>query len=677
MRTPVLALLLASLLAATVAGAAERRSLTADDINALREVGDPQVSPDGDWVMYTVRTTDLVKDKRIAHLWMASWDGNRQLQLTQSEHSEHTPRWSPDGKYVSFITARGGDEEPEQIWLLDRSGGEASPLTGFNGDVVDYAWSPDGKRLALIVADEDPHKKKKGEEDQTPPSIVIDRYYFKEDETGYLGPQHQHLYVFDVASRKAELLTPGRYDEGWPSWSPDGRQIAFFSKRGDDPDRHSEFGLYVIAPQPGATPKLLTKFQGDSGDSSSMAPPSWRPDGRELAFVAAGDPKLIYYSTHHLAVVSADGGEPRILTRALDRNVLAPVWAGNGRSIYFMVEDDRNQHLARIETGNNRIERLVDGRRETSAFDIGGKERIAVLDGIVEAPEAVYAFDEHRYRRITHQNDEWLAAVKLGSTEEISYESKDGTRINGFIVKPPDYRPGRRYPTLLWNHGGPVSQYANSFTLSWQIFASNGYVVLGVNPRGSSGRGESFATAIYADWGNKDVEDVLGAVDYAVAQGVADPGRLGVGGWSYGGILTNYVISKDTRFKSATSGASISNILAGYGTDMYVREYEAELGTPWANTDTWLRLSYPFLHADRIKTPTLFQGGSSDFNVPLLNSEQMYQALRSLGVETQLVIYPDQFHGLTKPSYLRERMQRYLDWHGKYLQPPRGEITAR
>jgi dipeptidyl aminopeptidase/acylaminoacyl peptidase len=670
--------LFASLLCATAATAMERRALTPDDINALREVDDPRVSPDGDWVAYTVRTADLVKDKRITHIWMASWDGQRALQLTQGEHSAHTPRWSPDGKYISFLTARGDDDEPDQVWLLDRTGGEASPLTGFNGEVVEYAWSPDGKKLALIVGDEDPHKKKKGEEDKTPPSIVIDRYYFKEDKTGYLGAQRQHLYVFDVATRKAENLTPGKYDEGWPSWSPDGRQIAFFSKRSGDPDRNSEFGLYVIAAEPGATPRLVTNFEGDSGDSSAMAPPSWRPDGRELAFVAAGDPKLIYYSTHHINVVSASGGTPRILTRALDRNVMSPVWASNGRAIYFLVEDDRNQHLARIETGDNAIERIVDGRRETTAFDVGGKGRIAVLDGIVEAPEAVYALEEHRYRRLTHHNDDWLGGVKLGAIEEISYESKDGTRINGFVVKPPDYRPGRRYPTLLWIHGGPVSQYANSFSMPWQIFASNGYVVLGANPRGSSGRGEAFATAIYADWGNKDAEDVLGAVDYAVKQGIADPDRLGVGGWSYGGILTNFVISKDTRFKSATSGASISNVLAGYGTDMYVREYEQELGTPWQNLDVWLHNSYPFLHADRIKTPTLFQCGAADFNVPLLNSEQMYQALRSLGVETQLVIYPDQYHGLTKPRYLRERMQRYLDWHGKYLQQkPRGEITAR
>ncbi len=328
---------LATALCANVASALERRTLTADDINALQELDDPQVSPDGEWVAYTVRTADVVKDRRVKHIWMTSWNGERSLQLTRSEQSEHTPRWSPDGKYLAFLTARGGDDDPEQVWLLDRAGGEASPLTGFNGDVVEYAWSPDGQRLALIVADEDPRRKKKGEEDKTPPPIVIDRYYLKEDETGYLGNQRQLLYLFDVASRKAEILTPGRYDEGWPAWSPDGKQIAFFSKRGEDPDRSDEVALYVIAAQPAATPRLVPDFLGESGDASAMARPSWRPDGRELAFVAGGDPKLIYYATNHLAVVAADGGAPRILTRALDRNVLSPVLARNGREIYFLL----------------------------------------------------------------------------------------------------------------------------------------------------------------------------------------------------------------------------------------------------------------------------------------------------------------------------------------------------
>jgi len=239
--------------------------------------------------------------------------------------------------------------------------------------------------------------------------------------------------------------------------------------------------------------------------------------------------------------------------------------------------------------------------------------------------------------------------------------------------------PGRRYPTLLWLHGGPVSQYANSFTTAWQIFASSGYVVLGVNPRGSSGRGEAFATAIYADWGNKDTDDVLGAVDYAVKQGIADPDKLGVGGWSYGGILTDYMIASDTRFKAATSGAGTAFTVAFYGTDQYIIQYDYEIGPPWDPKawETYQKLSYPFLHADRIKTPTLFLGGEKDFNVPVQGGQQMYQALRSLGIDTQLVIYPDQFHGLTRPSYIRDRYERYLAWYNKYLKPaPAPQTTA-
>jgi dipeptidyl aminopeptidase/acylaminoacyl peptidase len=239
--------------------------------------------------------------------------------------------------------------------------------------------------------------------------------------------------------------------------------------------------------------------------------------------------------------------------------------------------------------------------------------------------------------------------------------------ISGFVVKPIEYTPGRRYPTVLRIHGGPVSQFAYSFSFEWQLLAANGYVVVAANPRGSSGRGEAFSKAIFADWGNLDAQDVIAHVDLAIANGLADPARLGLGGWSYGGMLTNYVIAQDARFKAATSGASLSNILAGYGTDMYIRVYEMELGPPWKDTAAWEKLSFPFLHADRIRTPTLFLCGSLDFNLPLLNSEQMYQALRSQNVPTQLVIYPGQNHGLTRVSYHKDRFERYLDWYQRYL----------
>lgn len=651
--------------AANAADVAAQRFVV-DDINAVRQVSDPQISPDGAWVAYSVLTDDVAKDKRVSHVWMTSWDGKQTLQLTNSAEGEDTPGWSPDGKLLAFLSSRGSKDGPTQLWLLDRQGGEAKVATTFDGSVVDYDWSPDSKRLVLVVADADPNAKA-DDEDKTPPPIVIDRFYFKEDYTGYLGNLRQHVYVFDVATRKAEPLTPGPYDEYSARWSPDGMQIAFASKRGADPDRNNQFGLYVIAPQPGSTPRLVTTYEGEAGDSDWSSGPLWSPNGKQIAFVAGSDPKLAYFTPHYLYVVAAQGGEARAIGKELDRNVLQPRWSADGKFIYALFEDDLNQHLVRFNAASGKMERMLAGRRETTGFDVGANHRVVVLEATVDGPEEVFAVESGKRRQLSHQNDEWLSARQLAPVEEISFASKDGTRVNGLMVKPPDYVPGRRYPTILRIHGGPVAQFANSFMADWQVLAGQGYVVVAANPRGSSGRGEKFATAIFADWGNKDSEDVLAAVDYAVQKGIADPDKLGVGGWSYGGILTNVVISKDTRFKVATSGASIGNVLAGYGTDMYIRDYELELGTPWNNLDVWLRNSYPFLHADRIKTPTLFLCGERDANVPLLNSEQMYQALRSLGIDTQLIVYPDQFHGLRKPSYLRDRMQRYVDWYGKYL----------
>jgi dipeptidyl aminopeptidase/acylaminoacyl peptidase len=243
--------------------------------------------------------------------------------------------------------------------------------------------------------------------------------------------------------------------------------------------------------------------------------------------------------------------------------------------------------------------------------------------------------------------------------------------VHGFLITPPNYSSGR-IPTILRIHGGPVWQFDYNFQDTLQFLAAQGYAIVAANPRGSSGRGQAYSAAIAADWGNLDAQDVLAAVDDAVAQGVADTAHLGVGGWSYGGILTNYVIAQDTRFKAAVSGAGASNILAGYGTDQYTTDYDQELGQPWANTDTWIKLSFPFLHADRIKTPTLFMGGERDFNVPLLNQEQMYQALRNLRVPTQLVIYPDQYHEITVPSYLQDRLERYIKWYDTYLKDGHG-----
>jgi dipeptidyl aminopeptidase/acylaminoacyl peptidase len=272
--------------------------------------------------------------------------------------------------------------------------------------------------------------------------------------------------------------------------------------------------------------------------------------------------------------------------------------------------------------------------------------------------------------------------LELGVTEEVSFKSKDGTQVNGLLTYPVGYVKGTRVPLLLRIHGGPNAQDQHSFITERQMFAAHGYAVLAVNYRGSSGRGQKFSRAIFADWGNYEVQDLLAGVDHVIKMGVADPERLGVGGWSYGGILTDYLIATDTRFKAATSGAGTAFTVAFYGTDQYIIQYDNEIGPPW-NPKAWqtyVKISYPFLHADRIKTPTLFLGGERDFNVPIEGSQQMYQALRSLGIETQLIIYPNENHGIQRPSYQRDRMERYLAWYEKHIKKgvdPASTSTAR
>jgi dipeptidyl aminopeptidase/acylaminoacyl peptidase len=365
-----------------------------------------------------------------------------------------------------------------------------------------------------------------------------------------------------------------------------------------------------------------------------------------------------------------------VLTQAFDRPVSSATWSADGTSLFFTVVDDRAEYVGRIAAAGGKVEKLTTGRKVDSNLSAGSSDgRFALLSSTATQLPEVHALDpstgsgQGELRKLTRHNDEWMKDVTLGTTEDVTSTSKDGTVVNSLLVKPAGFEPSKKYPLLLRIHGGPNGQDQHSFNYEREIFAANGYLVLAVNYRGSNGRGNAYQKAIFADWGNLEVVDLLGAMDAIQKQPWVDSTRLGIGGWSYGGILTNYTIAQDTRFKAAISGAGSSNQISMYGSDMYIQQYEQELGPPWKNPDRWLKISYPFFKADRIKTPTLFLVGQNDFNVPLAGSEQMYQALRSLGVDTQLIIYPNQFHGITIPTYRIDRMQRYLDWYKKYLNP--------
>jgi dienelactone hydrolase len=343
-----------------------------------------------------------------------------------------------------------------------------------------------------------------------------------------------------------------------------------------------------------------------------------------------------------------------------------PVFTPDGKAVLVLVEESRVTHVSRVDLASNQVTPLTSGPRFDFDFDVAANGRIAVLGGDDLHPYRIEAV-EPKGLRVVAEHNEWLKNRKLAPVEEISFKSADGTSIDGFLVKPLDYVPGKHYPTIVRIHGGPVYQFSHEFMEDWQVFAANGYAVVAANPRGSSGRGFEFAKAIYADWGSKDGADVIAAVDHVVSMGISDPDRIGVGGHSYGGILTDELIARSDRFKAAVSSAGSGNMYGMYGFDMYIREYEQELGLPWRDREAYDRASYPFLHADRIKTPTLFLCEELDQNVPCIGAMQMYQALKSQGVPTRLVIYPGEYHPVTIPSYLKDRMERLLDWYGRYL----------
>ncbi len=645
------------LFSAVLCASAQKRPLRPGDLYRQQSTGGGQISPDGNWMLYTLTTTDSAKDRRNTDIWMMRWNGTDNIQLTSSPDGENNPKWSPDNKYISFTTSR--NLSGSQVFLLNRLGGEAIKLTDVKGDLNDYEWSPDGKKLLLTIKDYEDTAKKKGAK-----PWVLNKYNFKRDVSGYqYDTRKTHLYLFDVTTKKLDTLTKGEYNENDGQWSPDGNSIAFVSNHTEDPDKNSNSDIFIIDAKPGAVAKQFTTWAGRDGS------PQWSPDGKTIAYTRSTSAEnFIMYDQAILCVQPVSGGEVKLLSKSLDRPISSAKWNKDGKSIAALVSDDCERYVVNYDVASGKMTKVIGGNRVFGSLELHPSGNWLTTMSDPTLPYEFYALENGSLRRLTKVQDSFVANLSLARVEKVVSKSKDGNTVSSLLYLP-EGSTGKNLPVIFYIHGGPVAQDEFSFDLTRQMFAAKGYAVVGVNYRGSNGRGIDYSKAIYADWGNKEVLDIHGAVDHLVSKGVIDQNRMAISGWSYGGILTDYCIASDTRFKAAVSGAGSALQLSLYGVDMYILQLDNEMGQPWKdnNYEKYLKMSYPFLHADRIKTPTLFMTGEKDFNVPAVGSEQMYQALRSIGTPTELIVYPGQFHGISLPAYQRDRFERYLAWFDKYL----------
>ena len=640
------------------------RPLAPDDWYRFEELSDLQLAPDGQSAAYLATRYDRESDEPRAALWEVGWAGGNARALTSGE-GVGNPRFSPDGRYLSYTSARPA-ESPSQLWLLDRRGGEPRVASKLKGELGGYEWLPDGVHVVMVVSNDDAAAK----DARHPVPIAIDAFAFKKDEEGYRkASAHSQLWLLDTTSTEAvQLTTDAACEPSLPAVSPDGHRIAYVCNRYGSQAELGRDELRVVDAMPGAKPRTLVTVDSPNGQHIA-----WSPDGTQVALLVGDVQKFYAYMQDRLAVVDVASGALRVLTGGLDRAVTVPRYAADGRSILVAVEDDGYRYPARVDVATGALSKLGEKMVIEELAVAGG--HVAAISSADFTAREIYSLESGALRRLTTHNVAVFSELALGTVEDISFRSRDGTEVHGMLHKPPGFVAGKRYPLVLWIHGGPNGQdehgidlEASTPSMVRRLLASHGYLVLGVNYRGSSGRGAAYARAIQGDWGHKEVEDLLAGVDHVLSLGIADPKRLGIGGWSYGGILTDYTIASDGRFVVAASGAGSANQISMYGADQYVLQYNAELGAPWKNPALWEKVSYPFFHADRIHTPTLFMGGDKDFNVPLAGGEQMYQALRTLGVPAQLVVYPGEFHSFKRPSFLVDRWQRYLDWLGRYLQ---------
>lgn len=673
------------------------RSITIEDLYQMKFLSRPRISPDGQRVACVVTTIDEHKQAYSSAIWVAPVDGGEAQRFTLSASDASSPTWSPDGRWLAFVSEREGEAKGKdqkklgkgkpQIWLLPVDGGEARQLTFMEHGATSPVWSPDSKRL-IFSAEVGPADEETEDGKPLPKVRVIDRLWYRLDGVGFTYERRSHLFLIDVNGGTPQQLTDGDWDDVDAAWSPDGTQIVFASNHAEDRWRILGSDLYTLSIQANTVGESRCLTDG----TLSCGSPAWSPDGKTIAFLASYKVHSGGHTYLYSVAANAEKREPTCLSKDFagtcmdwtnsdmgDEHLMpAPVWSADATSLYVLASLHGASRLFTLPVSGAGTQppTLTPGDVHVRDFSVDtAKKRIALLVGDATRPQEIYSLDAAQQvgemRRVTHFNDALFDELTVVAPEYMQYKGADDWAIDGWILKPENFEPSKKYPLIVEIHGGPQTQYGYGFFHEMQMLVAQGYVVLYTNPRGSCGYGYDFSFAVNGAWGEKDSIDIMNGVKTLVQRGYIDEQRIGVTGGSYGGFMTNWLVSHCDSFKAAVTDRCVTNLASFFGSSDvgWDMGYDNLDTTPWENLEKYMYMS-PMKYVQNIKVPLLIIHSEQDLRCPIEQAEQLFAALKWMGREVQLVRFEGQSHGLSRGGHPRSRLERLRHikgWFEKYL----------
>ncbi len=664
----------------------KKRKISAKDLYQIEIISDVRLSPSGEQVVYSQQRVDPETEKKYSNLWIVSTNGGEPKQFTFGDQLDTQPRWSPDGESIAFLSNREDDDEPSQLYSISLFGGEARKVSNIDGKIECFHWSPDSKKFLCQIRKTDPEKIEQRDDENKKKLGTVSRHYkrifFKYDGDGYLPHERWHIWSIEEKSGRAKQLTDHEiYDDLDPIWSPDGKMIAFMSNHSSDPDMDRDAVDLFIMPATGGNQRLITTEFGEK------TKPNFSPDGRYIAYFGTPGKKK-WYKNQGLWIVPVDGSSPaKNLTEQYDVHVapdtindtgtpeiMQPAWSNDSKKIYFPVSRHGRSELCSIDLDGNNFSSVAGAQGVVGSFSFDSdQKRLAYFMGKIDDPGQVYlqGVGSINEKQLTKINEKLFSNIDLGSIEEMWIKGPDQNDLHGWILKPPGFDPKKKYPSIFEIHGGPLTQYGEFFMHEFYFLAAAGYVVHFCNPRGGRGYGEEHAKAIWGNWGDADYQDLMAWTDFIAQQPYISKKRMGVTGGSYGGYMTVWIIGHTDRFKAAVTQRCVSNFISMWGSSdlNWVFQEVLDDKPPFEDLDNYWQHS-PIKYIGNAKTPTLVIHSENDLRCPIEQGEQVFVALKTLGVDTEMVRFPGEFHGLSRNGRTDRRIVRLnhiLRWFDKYL----------